>query len=100
MDRVSQQVVFEIKNMMNRPNFKHQGLEDYWTELKTFEFEVSPDWAWVFQTIYLHACLKGYEESANWLKKLFEEQADPIQKIAYRHTYFYGKHLLKKHKGK
>ncbi len=54
------------------------------------------DWPYVFQKVYLHACLHGHRETAKWLRETFEETADPISKLAYRQTYPYANVLLKK----
>ncbi len=98
MEQTSLEVIYEIKKIINQKTYSIQHLQDYWQDLQNMEFEVNPDWSFVFQKIYIHACLKGQAETANWLKTLFEEKSDPIQKIAYRQTYSYGKYLLQKHK--
>jgi hypothetical protein len=54
------------------------------------------DWAYIFQKVYVHACLHGHRETAKWLRDIFEEKADAISKIAYRQTYAYANSLLKK----
>jgi hypothetical protein len=96
MERISQQLVEECKELFARKSFSVQTLQDFWNDLQAMEFEVEPDWAYVFQKVYIHACLKGQREAADWLKKIFEEKSDPIQKIAYRQTYAYGTYLLQK----
>ncbi len=98
MERVSQQLVQEIKEILQRPSFTLSHLQMYWNDLQHMEFDVAPDWPWVFQKVYLHACLKGKKDVADWLREVFEHNSDPIQKIAYRQTYAYGNHLLQKHK--
>ena len=57
------------------------------------------DWAYIFQKLYIHACLHGHRETAKWLREIFEQKADPLTQIAYRQTYAYANVLLKK-KGK
>ena len=54
------------------------------------------DWAYIFQKVYVHACLHGHRETAKWLRATFEEKADPISKLAYRQTYAYANVLLRK----
>jgi hypothetical protein len=95
---MEQQIVAEIKELFARKTFTLQALQIYWNDLHEMEFEKQPDWSWIFQKVYLHACLKGHRDVADWLRELFESKADPIQKIAYRQTYAYGNHLLHKHK--
>ncbi len=54
------------------------------------------DWPYIFQKLYIHACLHGHRETAKWLRDTFELKADPISKLAYRQTYAYANVLLKK----
>ena len=55
-----------------------------------------PDWPFIFQKVYLHACLKGRHEIANWLHTAIYPLMDPIQQIALRQMFAYGRHLLSK----
>jgi hypothetical protein len=93
---MEKQIVEEIKELFARKSFTLQTLQNYWKDLQEMEFEVQPDMSWVFQKVYIHACLKGKRDVSEWLKSVFEEHADPIQKIAYRQTYAYGNYLLQK----
>lgn len=54
------------------------------------------DWPYIFQKIYLHSCLKGRKEIAEWLEKTIYPNMEPIQKIALRQIFPYGRHLLQK----
>lgn len=49
----------------------------------------------VFQKIYIHACLKKRHQFAEWLKTCYESM-DTIDKIAIRQVFSYGKFLLNK----
>jgi hypothetical protein len=51
---------------------------------------------WAFQKLYLHACLKGRREIAEWLEKSVFPTLDPIVQIALRQGFAYGRHLLRK----
>jgi hypothetical protein len=53
------------------------------------------DWPYVLQKVYIHACLKKKAILAQWLQEQFQ-YIDPINQIAYRQTFAYGKHLLQK----
>jgi hypothetical protein len=55
-----------------------------------------PDWPFIFHKVYLHACLKGKHEIANWLTSAMYPLMDPIQQIALRQIYSYGRLLLSK----
>ena len=52
-------------------------------------------WDYVFQKIYLHACLKKKKVIADWLQTLFSN-FDPIQQIALRQMFSYGRYLMAK----
>jgi hypothetical protein len=58
--------------------------------------ETRVDWPYIFQKIYIHACLKKKRDMADWLEALFKEKVDPINQIAYKHSFTYGRHLLRK----
>jgi hypothetical protein len=67
--------------------------EDYdWTS----DEQGPPDWAWIYQKAYLHACLRKRVAIATWLEGLFSTLLDPMEQIAYRHTLNYGRVLLRK----
>ena len=51
---------------------------------------------WAFQKLYLHACLKGRREIAEWLEKVVFPTMDPIVQIALRQGFSYGRYLLRK----
>jgi hypothetical protein len=53
-------------------------------------------WDYVYQKVYLHACLKQKRAFVDWITSLFE-MLDPIEKIALRQTFAYGNYLLNKH---
>jgi hypothetical protein len=58
------------------------------------EYEDVP-WDYVFQKMYIHACLKKQVAVANWLKEEVYPTLDPISQIAVRQAFSYGKHLLR-----
>ena len=78
------------KNYINMNNF-----EDLKTYIPTL-FEYNYDWPVLFQKIYLHACLKKNEPIATWLQTSIYPLLDPIQQIALRQVFPYGRHLLQK----
>lgn len=49
----------------------------------------------VFQKVYIHACLKKRRAFLPWLQTLYDA-LDPIQQIAVRQVFSYGKFLLNK----
>lgn len=54
------------------------------------------DIPWLFQKLYLHACLKGRVEIAEWLQNSVFPTLDPIAQIALRQGFAYGRYLLNK----
>lgn len=52
-------------------------------------------WDYVYQKIYLHACLKKRRKFVDWMNGLFEG-LDPIEKVALRQMFAYGRYLLNK----
>jgi len=57
-------------------------------------FEYNYDWPTLFQKVYLYACLKKKREIADWLQTTVYPMLDPIQQIALRQVFPYGKYLL------
>jgi hypothetical protein len=58
------------------------------------ELEREPDWPHIFHRVYLHACLKGKKEIAEWLQTAMYPLMDPIEQIALRQIFPYGRYLL------
>jgi hypothetical protein len=54
------------------------------------------DQGYMFHKLYLHACLKKKQDIATWLEKEYFPTLDPIQQIALRQIFPYGRHLLNK----
>ena len=71
------------------------NLEDLKTYIPTL-FEYNYDWPTLFHKIYLHACLKKKHEIAYWLQTEIYTIMDPIQQIALRQIFPYGRYLLRK----
>ena len=91
---VSRQIIEIVKDFINKKDIN--SLQNYWVELENTEFPCSIDWTTLFQKVYLHACLKGSTVIAIWLEKVIFQQLDPIQQIALRQVFPYGRYLLKK----
>ena len=56
------------------------------------------DWVYLFQKVYIHACLRKRTDVATWLQEVCFPQLDAIQQIAVRQVFAYGRHLLKNRK--
>jgi hypothetical protein len=50
-------------------------------------------WDYIFQKVYIHACLKKQKQIVDWLMLIFTE-LPPIQQIAIRQIFSYGRALL------
>lgn len=89
-------IVLDCKTFINKGAV--DALKQYVSSLRTdYDWsEGEPDWAWILQKVYLHACLRKQVEIATWLESLFHTVLDPVQQIAYRHTLSYGHTLLRK----
>jgi hypothetical protein len=72
-----------------------QSLQSYFQELLQSQ-NGQPDWPVIFHRVYLHACLKGRPEIAEWLEKTVFPMMDGIQQIALRQIFSYGRYLLSK----
>lgn len=94
--QISESIVKDCKEIINKNSL--QDIKVFWADLQTYEYDSPPDWPWIFQKIYIHSCLKGKKDIADWVKEEFEKNVDPIQIIAYRQTYSYGNYLLQKYK--
>lgn len=53
-----------------------------------------PDIGYLFHKLYIHACLKGQPIIADWLTSSLFQNMDPIQQIALRQIFPYGRLLL------
>ena len=52
-------------------------------------------WDYLYQKVYLHACLKKRTRFVEWINALFEGLG-PIEKVALRQMFAYGRYLLNK----
>ena len=75
------------KELIEKDNL--EGLQEFYSE----QAHENYPWEYIYQKLYLHACLKKKHRIVTWLKAMFE-QFDPIQKIALRQMFSYGKYLL------
>ena len=67
-----------------------KGLQEYYADVQS---EVASNWQYLYQKVYLHACLKKKVEIVDWLTSLFPS-FDPVSQIAMRQMFPYGRHLL------
>lgn len=90
----------DIKQLIERDDL--DGVQTLYEELMTSSSdpdheieEEDIDWTTLFKDCYLHACLKKKPRIAAWFEDIFKE-FDPIQQIALRQTFSYGRYILNK----
>ena len=84
-------LIYVFKEYINKKDV--DGFKSYLFEIQeTYE---SLSWDYMFQKVYIHACLKKYQPVVDVLTEKYEE-LEPIHKIALRQIFAYGKYLLKR----
>jgi hypothetical protein len=79
----------DCKALIEKDNL--EGLQEFYAEYHEENFP----WEYIYQKLYLHACLKKKRRIVEWMNGLFPS-FDPIQQIALRQMFSYGKYLLAK----
>ena len=85
-------IVREIKYLidMNKLSALQELYDDLYEQHTSKEYHYNFEYLW--QSAYLHACLKKRDEIKQWLLECYE-QMDDIQKIALKPNLIYGKYL-------
>jgi hypothetical protein len=83
------QIVSFFKKYINDSSL--EACQAYLQELRDTYEDVPYDY--IFQKVYLHACLKKQKQIVDWLMLVFTE-LPPIQQIAVRQIFSYGRALL------
>jgi hypothetical protein len=90
---MSSEIIQTCKQYLNDNDL--EGLQEYYRRLLNDESnEFEPDWPYIFHRVYLHACLKGRRDAADWLAKSVYPNMDELQRIALRQIFPYGRLLL------
>ncbi len=84
----------DIKELINKNNL--DAVKNYINELLINDGEHLMDPAYIFQKVYLHACLLKREEIATYLREDCFILLPPMQQIAIRQCFPYGRVLLAK----
>jgi hypothetical protein len=87
---MEQHIVRELKLLINNGDLA--GLKEHWAEYQETDFGQEIAWDYVFQKVYLHACLKKKLVIINWFMELYT-LFNPIVQIAMKHVFLYGKYL-------
>jgi hypothetical protein len=73
------------------------SLKEAFQQILTGILEPDAEWDYLFQKVYLHACLKGQVAIANWMEQQVFPTLPPIQQMAIRQVFAYGHVLLRKY---
>jgi hypothetical protein len=94
MPREPEEVV-ELKEIINQGGdlelFKSRVQEIFCSE----EVNPSADISYIFQKVFLHACLKIREDIADWMQNVCFPLLPTIEQISIRQCFSYGRHLLR-----
>jgi hypothetical protein len=90
--RMDADLIDRCKHAINEDNFGYFQ-EQVHTAIQSGE---TYDWPYVFHRVYLHACLKGRAEIADWMRTSLFMLMDPIMQIGIRQIFSYGRVLLAK----
>lgn len=90
----TQEIIQVAKDRINHGDL--ESIQQIYLDILNTEYPTGyePDIGYIFHRIYLHACLKGYPIIADWLTKSLYSNMDPIEQIALRQIFPYGRLLL------
>ena len=97
MPDVSAQLVQECKKYVEEGNLV--ALQELCLDVMNTQYPsyAAPDWPYIFHRVYLHACLKGKKDIADWMSAQVYPLMDGIQQVALRQIFPYGRLLLARH---
>ncbi len=84
----------DLKDLIQQNNL--EAVKEYISELLVDEGSQLMDPAYIFQKVYLHACLLKRQEIATYLREECFPLLSPLQQIAIRQCFPYGRVLLAK----
>ncbi len=84
----------DLKDLIQQNNLV--AVKEYISELLMDEGSHLMDPAYIFQKVYLHACLLKRQEIATYLREECFQLLPPMQQIAIRQCFPYGRVLLAK----
>ena len=91
---MEREIIKTCKEAIERAPLEH--LQHLYLEYSSAENANQVAWDLVFKDVYLHACLKKKETIMKWLEDDVFQHLDPIQQIALKPTFAYGRHLFRK----
>ena len=84
----------DLKELIQKNNL--EAVKEYICELLVDNGSHLMDPAYIFQKVYLHACLLKRQEIATYLREECFPLLSPLQQIAIRQCFPYGRVLLAK----
>ncbi len=88
---MAEEIVRNFKSYVNAGN-----LEDCQDYVQFLRDEGEPlAWDYIYQKVYLYACLRKQKHIVDWLLELYKELS-VIEQIAIRQIFPYGRYLLAK----
>lgn len=90
--------LLELKQLVEKSG--KDALQEVFQEILEGCLELDVECDYLFQKIYLHACLKDKHEIALWLEKDVFPTLPAIQQTSIRQVFAYGHYLLSKHSKK
>jgi hypothetical protein len=86
---MSEDIVYTFKEYINNKDI--EGIKEYIDALT--ESDESVEWDYIFQKVYIHACLKKNKPVAELLLTKFAEM-EPQHQIIARQVLAYGRYLM------
>lgn len=88
------EIIAAVKERINHGDL--ENIQRIYLEILNTEYPtgLEPDIGYLYHRLYLHACLKGQPTIADWLTTALFNNMDPIQQIALRQIFPYGRLLL------
>ncbi len=90
------QFIYDLKNLIHQNNL--EAVKEYIGQLLVDDGSQLMDPAYIFQKVYLHACLLKRNEIATYLREECFLLLPAVQQIAIRQCFPYGRILLAKKK--
>lgn len=85
------QIILKLKIYINNNDFEN------FSNFLIYNFDFlkeNVDLSYIFQKVYLHACLKKNRHIAEWLRKECFAYLNPFEQMSIRQVFAYGNHLL------
>jgi len=83
-------LIDEIKDAIDKDDLK--AIEEIYESLDFNDGRIP--WDYVFQKVYLYACLKKKQKFIAWFENIYH-QFNPIQQSGIKHTLNYGRFISK-----